>query len=358
MPFNRPTLVEIIERQITDVDSRLAGVSAQLRRSLVHALVRAEAGVAHGLHGHLAWLSDQIIPDTAETDMLDRHGSWWGVNRLAAVAATGSVSFTGTDGAVILAGTVIQRQDATQYSTDAEGTIVAGTVDVAVTALVAGSNGNASAGSTLELVSAIAGVDSALTVDVDGLVNGADIETDDGLRARLRTRVQQPPHGGASHDYEQWAKQIAGVTRVWSFPLWLGPGTVGVFFVRDDDATAIPDAAEVAEVQAHIDSVRPVTATVTVIAPIAAPQDLTIQLSPNTAELQAAITAELAYFFDTASQVEDGNGSGTLLTSQIIEPIRVAAGDADVIVVTPAADITLTTGQLATLGTITYQAIP
>ena len=40
--------------------------------------------------------------------------------------------------------------------------------------------------------------------------------------------------------------------------------------VRDDDASLIPDAGEVATVQAYIDSLRPVTASVTVVAPTAA----------------------------------------------------------------------------------------
>ncbi|RMG50381.1 MAG: baseplate J/gp47 family protein, partial [Gammaproteobacteria bacterium] len=95
MPFQRPTIPELIERVAADVESRLPGSDPRLRRSLLHALVRAQAGVAHGLYGYLDWLSKQIVPDTAEAEVLDRWASWWGVPRKAASAASGDVTFTG-----------------------------------------------------------------------------------------------------------------------------------------------------------------------------------------------------------------------------------------------------------------------
>lgn len=358
MAFNRPTLAEIIERKITDFESRLSTVSAQLRRTLVNAFIRASAGVAHGLHGHLEWLSDQIIPDTAETDLLDRHAGWWGINRKSASSATGNITFTGTDTIVIDAGTIVQRADGEQFTTDANGTISGGSVDIAVTAVTAGQNSNTSAGVSMSLVTAIAGVDSSAVVAVGGLTGGADIEADDDLRERLRDRVQNTPHGGAQHDYVAWANEVAGVTRAWAFSAWLGPGTVGVYFVRDDDASLIPDAGEVQTVQDHIDSKRQVTADATVYAPTNVAQDMTIQISPNNTTVQAAIQAELEDLFLREAEVDDGAGSGTILISHVREAISIAAGEADNVMVSPTADLALSAGQISTLGTITWQSIP
>jgi uncharacterized phage protein gp47/JayE len=81
------------------------------------------------------------------------------------------------------------------------------------------------------------------------VADGSDEESTDELRARLLARLQNPPHGGNATDYEAWAKEVSGVTRAWSYPLELGAGTVTVRFVRDDDASPIPDAGEVAAVQ-------------------------------------------------------------------------------------------------------------
>lgn len=352
MAYARPSLTDIIERKIADLDSRLPTASARLRRSVLNALLRSSAAVEHGLYGFINWLSRQIIPDTADAEILERHANWWGITRVAASKAVGSVTVTGAG--TVPAGTVLQRADGIEYTVNAE-VVISSSGAVAVTCSTAGAIGNASSGTSLSFVSPIAGIDSTATAGA--LTGGADIETDDALRARLRERVQQPPHGGALHDYIAWAKEVAGVTRVWPKANWLGAGTVGVFFVRDNDASIIPDAGEVQTVQDYIDTVRPVTANVTVIAPVEASQDMTISISPNDSATQANIEAELSDLFSRESNVEDGNGSGTILISHIREAVSIAAGESDHVMVSPTADITLSIGEIATLGTITFQSL-
>lgn len=357
MAFARPTLPELIDRIQADIESRLPGTDPRLRRSVLGAVGRAVAGQLHGLYGYLDWLSEQIIPSTATDEILERHASWWGVSRNPAAAASGTVTFTGTDGTVIPAGTTLQRSDGVDYTTDAEGTIASGTVDIAVTATEGGQDTNADAGVSLSLVSPIAGAQSSATVATGGLTGGADEESDSALRTRLRQRVQEPPQGGAVTDYEQWALEVEGVTRVWVMAQWSGAGTVGVYFTRDDDASLIPDAAEVTAVQDYLDDRRPVTADVTVYAPTEQAQDMTIQLAPNTSTVQAAVEAELEDMFRRDADVEDGNGSGTILLSRIREAISTATGETDHVLVSPASDITLSAGEIATLGNITWQAL-
>jgi uncharacterized phage protein gp47/JayE len=155
--------------------------------------------------------------------------------------------------------------------------------------------------------------------------------------------------GGAKSDYEAWALQVAGVTRAWVYPLENGPGSVVVRFVRDNDADLIPDAAEVSAVQHYIDDLRPVTANVSVQAPTAAPLNLTIQLTPNTAAVRAAVTAELA---DVVRR--EAMPGGTLLLSHLREAISVAAGEINNVLATPTADVTHAPGQMPVLGTITW----
>ncbi|TKA91801.1 baseplate J/gp47 family protein [Guyparkeria sp. SB14A] len=358
MPFARPSLPTLIERNRADVESRLPGTEPRLRRSVLGALGRSVAGEMHGLYGYLDWLSRQIVPSTAEAEILERHASWWGIDRNPAAAATGNVEFSGSDGAIIPAGTTLQRSDGIEYATDAEATISGGTATAAVTASAGGQDTSAVAGVSLQLTSPISGVQSSATVASGGLTGGADEESDDDLRDRLRKRVQQPPQGGAVSDYEQWALEVEGVTRVWVMPRWNGIGTVGVYFTRDDDAAIIPDAAEVQAVQDYLDDLRPVTADVTAYAPTEAAQDMTIQLAPNDSATQAAVEAELADLFRREANVEDGNGAGTILISHIREAISTATGETDHVLVSPTSDITLNPGELATLGAITWQAIP
>lgn len=350
MPFQRPTLQERVDRAMSDIESRLPGAQPRLRRTVLGAIARMHADSVHGLYGYLDWIARQLLPDTCDADSLERQARWRaGLTRKAATPAAGNVTCAGTNGATIPAGTELQRADGALYTTDADAAIAAGTATVAVTASAAGSTGNADAGTALSFSSPIAGVNSQVTVAAGGLTAGTDQESDDSLRSRLAERIQQPPHGGSKNDYVAWAKEVAGVTRAWAYAQELGLGTVTVRFVRDDDASIIPDAAEVQAAQDYIDARRPVTADVTVVAPVAVPLDFTIQLTPATQAVKDAVEAELEDLL--RREAEPG---GTILISHIREAISLAADETDHVLVSPAADVTHTAGQIATMGAITW----
>lgn len=349
MAFERPTLAELVDRIESDFISRLSLNGAVLRRSLVRVLARVLAGASHMLHGHLDFLSRQLFPDTSEDEFLIRQGLLFGVERTAAEFATGDVDLTGTNGSVIPAGTVLLRSDGAEFVTEDEETISSGTATVTVTASLAGADGNCDEATTLSLESPIAGVDTAGSVASGGIAGGTDQESLEDYRERVLERMRSAPHGGASTDYVAWAKEVAGVTRAWVYPLQLGAGTVVVRFVRDDDASPIPDAGEVEEVQDYIDARRPVTAAVTVVAPVAEPLDVEVSITPDNSATRAAVEAELEDFLQR--EAEPG---GTLLLSQILVAIGTAEGVEDFTLTSPAADVTHTTNQLATLGTVTF----
>lgn len=346
MPFSRPTLQQLIDRTRNDLLARLAADDV-LRRADAEVYARVVAAASHALHGFIAWLAEQVIYDTAETEMLERWASIWGVARKAAAKATGSATFATAVGAVIPAGALVKAFDGVDYEVTTEGTATGATLVLPIRAAVAAAAGNRSTGQTLTLVSPIAGV--AADATATELSGGADTETDDAFRARFIARIQQPPHGGASFDYVAWALEVEGVTRAWCYPAELGLGTVTVRFARDDDASPIPDAGEVATVQAHIDALRPVTADVTVVAPTAVLLDFGLAVTPNTAAVKAAVEAELRDLL--RREAEPG---ATLLISHIRAAISLAAGETNYVMTAPAADVTHTVGEMATLGTITW----
>lgn len=354
MAFQRPSLTDIIGRILADIATRmLGGQDSVLRRSVLGIIGRALAGASHELHGHLDYIGRQVIVDTADQEYLERWANIWQITRKAAAYATGNVTLSGVNGAILPSGAILQRQDGALFVTQADATIAFGTATVAVKAQAAGAAGNTDAATKLTLQQPASGVQSAVTVAAGGLTSGADQESDDSLRARLLTRIQQPPQGGDAADYEAWALQIAGVTRAWVAPQEMGAGTVTVRFTRDNDASIIPDAAEVTAVQNHIDGLRPVTAQVFVAAPVAAPINFSISIKPNTAAVQQAITDEL----DDLLRREAVPG-GKILISHIREAVSIAAGETDNAVTSPVADVTNATGNIATLGTITFATLP
>lgn len=349
MAFTRPTLAELAERIEQDLVSRLPLTGGVLRRSMVKVLGKVMAGAAHMLHGHLDFLSEQILADRAEGEYLVRLASMFGIERLEPTYAQGELELTGTNGTVIPIGTVFVRSDGALYTSDAEVTIAGGVAAVDVTAETADENSNTDAGVVLEFQSPIAGADADATVGTDGLVGGADEEEIEALRVRLIDRMRSPPHGGNEADYEAWSLELAGVTRAWVYPRELGAGSVVVRFMRDNDSgSPIPSGGEVAALQAHLDEVRPVTARVVVMAPVADALNMTIHIVPDTTANRAAVQAELL-----AKLREEIPGETTLI-SQLELAVGGADGIEDFTITVPAGNVAHATGHLAQLGLITW----
>ena len=340
MPYERPTLAELVSQIQQDFLARSL-LDDPLRRADVAVHARVAAGAVHGLYGAAEWYARQILPDTADEEYLDRWASiWLSVPRKAAAPATGVATFTVQAGAVLLAGVFLRALDGQQYVTTADATGAVPTFTAPVAAVVAGAAGNRTAGQVLQLVSPVLGVQSA----------AADVERDDELRARLLNEIRRPAQGGSAADYVAWALEVPGVTRAWCSPGELGPRSVVVRFVRDNDASIIPDAGEVSTVQDYVDLVRPVTDQFTAVAPTLLPVNLTISgLAPNTAAVQASVQAELQDLFDR--EAEPG---GVILLSHLRAAISSAAGENDYTLVSPVANVSTTTGQMATLGVITW----
>jgi len=174
-----------------------------------------------------------------------------GVIRKPATKATGIVTFTGTPGTVIPAGTRVstastETEPAIVFATDVDAAIPAeGTVDVAVTAEQAGAAGNVPAGSITFLVEPVSGVTSVINANPTS--GGADEESDEALRKRYLTRVRNPSASGNKADYINWALEVQGVGGVSVVPVEDGPGTVSVYIVDTDKkpaSQAIVDAVQ------------------------------------------------------------------------------------------------------------------
>jgi uncharacterized phage protein gp47/JayE len=354
MPFERPTLKEIANRIHNDIAGRMRIKNAVrsaslLGRSVVAVLSRVYAGSCHLLYGFLAWLARQRFVQTMEGEFLDAEGLTYDMARKPADCAAGKAAIAGNDGAALPAGTVVRRDDGVEYRVTAMEPVAGGTGTADLVAIAAGINGNAASGTTLRLVSPVAGLQTVLTVDAAGLRGGTDIEGDESYRERILDRKREPPHGGNAHDYVQWALQVPGVTRAWCLPLWMGLGTVGVMFARDGDADIIPTEGQCGEVAAHIEPLRPVTAEVFVFPPTPKPIDVTVKISPDTADNRLNVGEELADFI-----IREGAPGVTLRVSRISEAISAAVGEHHHYLEMPVNDIPVAENELPVLGLVTF----
>lgn len=360
MPYKAPGLSDLIARTEQNIQQRLPGAWPQANETTLGALAYASAGLAAGVHEHVAWVSRQIIPSDADEAELLKHCQRWGVRRKQASRASGVVTVTVTDAVTVPANTRWQRADGALYS-NSEAVSASGASELAVpvTALNAGAAGNLAAGATLTLVTPLEYV-VAQGVTKAGLSGGADIESIGELLARLEYRVQYPPFGGNQYDYVRWARECAGVTRAWCLPTWQGGGTVGVTFVMDNNTPIFPTPTDIQRVadyiRAHKDPVTglivgaPDGIAVTVFAATPKPVNMQIYLSPNTEALRNAVKEALvALFYNECAP------GGALAQSHIIRAIANVPGLVDFRLSAPTDDVLYSdTTELLTVGEITW----
>jgi uncharacterized phage protein gp47/JayE len=349
LPFSRPTLTALIDRARADIASRLPGADAQLPASVLDVLARAGAGAANGLYGYIDWLARQILPDTAEEELLGRHAAIWGLTRKGAVGATGNVGLTGTNGAPVPIGSALIRDDGLEYRTTVAVVLGVGTTIAPVEEVAGGIAGDTAAATQLRFVQPIAGVNEVAIVAAQGLDGGAAEEDDEALRTRLLARIRNPPKGGAKSDYEAWALEVAEVTRAWVFPGWMGPGTVGLTFVLDNRPDILPEPDDLAAVEAYVEDRRPVTADLVVFAPEPFEIDLRVKIVPDTADTRAAVLAELDDFF-----ARDAEPGGTIYISRLREAISIAAGESFHDLELPSLNTLAPPGSLPVLGDVEW----
>lgn len=378
MPYKRPTLTELRQQNRLYLQTELAGTGTILKNSNLAVLADADAGMAHLHTGYLDYIAQQTTPFNATDEWLAGWGALKQVYRKAAVAAA-SVAFriNGTPLAALAAGSVLNRSDGQQYATLAEISIAAdGTgsgplrailPDLAQDVSGGGATGNADAGTLLTLDVNVAGIQSTGTL-VSPATGGADIEDEEAFRQRVLLAYQNPPQGGSDSDYQSWALAVSGVTRAWVKRRIMGAGTVGIYIMTDNASTnggfpsgtdgvsslepyyvtkATGDQARVAD---HIFPLQSDTAVVWVCSPLKKKVDVVIGgLSSADAATVAAIGAAVDSVF-----YENGNPGGKIYLSDLNRAISDVSGTSGYILLQPAANIVLDTGELPIRGEVIF----
>lgn len=161
-------------------------------------IAAAIAAVGDRLVGYYADLTRATFIDGARGDDLTTLASdHWNITRFAAVKAVGSVTFTRTSTtgtASVPAGTVVATErdalgQTVEYTTDALLSLGAGVASgtVNVTAVVGGLAGNVQASKVIRIPTTIPGGFTWSVNNSSAIIGGAEEETDDELRERIRT---------------------------------------------------------------------------------------------------------------------------------------------------------------------------
>lgn len=315
-----------------------------------------------------AVLGSIAIPVTSIT----RAGSVATVTTTAAhnLASNAIVSISGASQAGYnLSNVVITVLSATTFTYAVDAATVSpatGTISCAATGAVVpinsqepGETYDLSPNAPLSFENPIGGVEATGNVTFPGVIDGIDVESDDDLRARMLSRIQKPITSFNAFNIDFIAKQEPGVTRVFVQEKTPAIGQVTVYFMRDNDASPIPSAGDVANVKTRLlqyKEAHVADSDVIVAAPTAVSTNFVFSaLSPNTASMKSAIEAQLKEFFKKktsvgVSVVEEA------YTAAIYNTIdqTTGAGVASFTLSSPTTDISVAAGQIATLGSVTF----
>jgi uncharacterized phage protein gp47/JayE len=219
---------------------------------------------------------------------------------------------------------------------------------------------NQPAGAALNFQTPIPGVSTSAYVQFSQISGGFDAESDASFRARVITSYHNPEAQFNAYNIIATAMEIPGVTRVWVEEITPEPGQVTVYFVEDNNASIIPPAQDVENVFNALVAIAPSNTypgDIFVNDPLT-PVEVNFvftELSPNTDTMQAAIVANLKDYF-TSRNAPGVTVPAYAYTSAIYQTIDTATGNfvQTFILSEPVGDITITTGQIAVFGSVTF----
>jgi uncharacterized phage protein gp47/JayE len=285
MAITTQDFTTLVRNQVTAIQGAASALVDLTVGSILRAVVEANAAV-------ILWLQGLILQVLAITRAATSSGadldSWvgdFGLSRLAATNATGFVTFarfTATQQAVVPIGAAVQSSDGSQayavtldatsanYSATLGGYVLAAgvsSINVPVQALVGGTGGNAVIGGINTIGQAISGVDTV--TNAAALTNGADAESDAGLRIRFVAWVASLSKATKGAIGYAITSLKSGV----SYALvenqnYAGATQYGYFYVVVDDGTGYPTGTFLSTVSNAVDAVRPFTSTFGVFAPV------------------------------------------------------------------------------------------
>jgi uncharacterized phage protein gp47/JayE len=275
----------IVRDSVTAIQGAARGLVDLTIGSILRSVVEANATIILWLQGLILQLLATTRAATSNLTDLDTYMLDFGVTRLAAVTASGLVTFsrfTPTAQAVVPVGATVVSADGTQsytvildttnaaYSASLGGYVLAAgvsSISVTVSAVTPGIAANAVIGQVSLLNQTVPGVDTV--TNAAAFTNGVDAESDAALRARFISYIASLSKATKTAVGNAITSLKQGITYSLTENLTYGGAAQnGYFFVVLDDGTGSPSGTLLSSAANAIDAVRPLTSTFGVFAPV------------------------------------------------------------------------------------------
>lgn len=260
-PYDSITPESIKAEMLSELNEK--GVLIDTREgSYTNTLVSTAAYQIFKLYQQFPKLLSVVFPDENAGEYIDKHAAQIGMFRRTGKKAAVIMSFTGTEGTYIPAGTNLYAPETgLRYLTTEDVRIVKGTAQARAEAAEVGTEYNLPADSITSMYTNVAGVKSVN--NPTAAIGGADVESDADFYSRYHNRRTLPITSGNKNHYVTWATETDGVSYASCVPLWNGNGTVKVV-IAGPNRKAVDESTRSA-CAFHIEEERPIGAVVTVV---------------------------------------------------------------------------------------------
>ena len=226
-------------------------------------------------------------------------------------------------------------------------------------AQVGGLNGNLSANEKIDFVVTSPNINSEATIIFNGLTGGSDEQTEDDFQQEILNFVREPvaPFNVANIKVVI-ENEIPTASRIFVNEITPGIGQVTTYFVEDSQTNILPSAATIQKAKDALEVLRPAdvdTADVFVFAPTLVPTDFTFSsITPSNQSMRDAIQANLEFFFN--STIEGVDITEEEYTNILLNTVDTTTGAIleSYVLTAPSGDITIASGELGTLGNVTF----
>jgi len=313
--------------------------------SVLRSILEANASVALWIQFLITQMLETTRAATCSADDLDSWVQDFGLSRLPASQAVGTVVFSryvATNIVTIPAGVRVKSSDGSltfevvadttnrDWSNAESAYVLPIGIDqlaVPISALTLGPSGNVQAGMITLLASSIVGIDEVS--NPYSLVGGIEAESDESLRSRFLVYVNS--RSRATADAIGFA--VSSVRQGLSFVVHenvdaAGHPQLGTFVVTVDDGSGTPPSPLLALIAQAVDAVRPIGARFSVRPPSVQPVDITVHVDLIAGVQLSEIRVELVYAIERfVNGLPVGAGLSVTRVAQIIYQASAKVGN-------------------------------
>lgn len=249
MALNVSTTKEIIAIILGRLETAIGQTAPASEKSFLRVLSTSLALMVTSLTKFAVERTRQNLAETATGKDLDDLGTNYGVTRRAGVAATVTLTTTGTNGVdVTPLLTYVSDFSGVRYVPTETVTVAGGVASFDAQAEITGEDSNLTAGDTLTIESQVAGLSAASAYSAT-VTTGTDREDDTDYRRRVLTEIRTVGGGGNSADYRTWAEEVSDVQAAFPYsgrPAAEGTDQPGDRTVYVQSASAVDGIADTA----------------------------------------------------------------------------------------------------------------